>query len=112
MTKYSDLSELEMIAEGDVGFIRETILMFLEETPQNLQSIKNFMAEGDWSSLNKLIHRMKSSCLLFGIKDIMPLMDTLEKTDKEEVIKSMVSKLTRIYEAAMEELRQYILKPF
>ncbi len=62
-----DLSFLYEIADGSDEFIVESIGMFLEQTPQLLNTISNALDAGEWAEAGKASHKLKPNLGFFGM---------------------------------------------
>jgi HPt (histidine-containing phosphotransfer) domain-containing protein len=105
MTKHIDLTELNKVADGDEEFMKETIALLLQEIPENIDHIDSYVTNSDMVSLKKLVHKMKSSFMLIGMKELWPVIGTIEKADTPEVIKQQIPEFVRICRESVEELK-------
>jgi HPt (histidine-containing phosphotransfer) domain-containing protein len=62
-----DLSFLYEIADGSNEFIVESIDMFLEHTPEMLQTITTAIADNDWTLVGSTAHKLKPNLGFFGM---------------------------------------------
>jgi HPt (histidine-containing phosphotransfer) domain-containing protein len=62
-----DLSFLYEIADGSNEFIVESIDMFLEHTPEMLQTITKAIADNDWALVGSTAHKLKPNLGFFGM---------------------------------------------
>ena len=60
-----DLSFLYEIADGSTEFIIESIDMFLEHTPQLLETISTGITNCDWTSVGSAAHKLKPNLGFF-----------------------------------------------
>lgn len=104
MSNHIDLTELNKVADGDQEFMQETIALLLHEIPENVENINQFVTNKDFSSLKKLIHKMKSSFMLIGMKEIWPIIETIEKSDSPEVIFQQIPAFLKICRESLDEL--------
>jgi len=105
MTKHVDLTELNKVADGDQDFMKETIALLVEEIPANVDAINTYVTNGDIVALKKIVHKMKSSFMLIGMKEIWPIIETIEKTDSPETIMQQIPSLVEICKESVEELK-------
>jgi HPt (histidine-containing phosphotransfer) domain-containing protein len=68
-----DLSFLNEIADGSDEFVIESIDMFLQQTPELLQSITEAIAAADWKAVATAAHKIKPNLGFFG----MPVSETI-----------------------------------
>jgi HPt (histidine-containing phosphotransfer) domain-containing protein len=62
-----DLSFLYEIADGSDEFIVDSIGMFLEQTPQLLDTIATAIDAGDWATAASASHKLKPNLGFFGM---------------------------------------------
>jgi HPt (histidine-containing phosphotransfer) domain-containing protein len=105
MTKHVDLTELNKVADGDEEFMKETISLLLVEIPENLKNINEYVSNNDIVSLKKIVHKMKSSFMLIGMKELWPVIGVIEKSDSPETILGQVPEFVTICQEAIEELK-------
>lgn len=65
--------------EGDPDLIVELIDLYLEEVPQQLSAIKDFVLKADESSLKRAVHNLKGSSSNLGVLSISKLCEELEQ---------------------------------
>ncbi|MBD1394929.1 Hpt domain-containing protein [Mucilaginibacter glaciei] len=62
-----DLSFLYEIADGSDEFIVDSITMFLDQTPQLLDTINSAIAAQDWATAASASHKLKPNLGFFGM---------------------------------------------
>jgi len=67
LPKDLDLSMLYDIADGSNEFLIESIDMFLQHTPEMLQSISAGIAANDWTTVASFAHKLKPNLGFFGM---------------------------------------------
>jgi len=78
-----DLSFLNEIADGSNEFIIESIDMFLEHTPEMLQTIGAAIANKDWTLAYQTAHKLKPNLGFFGMPVSQALIQEVEIMAKE-----------------------------
>lgn len=73
-----DLSFLYEIADGSDEFIVESITMFLEQTPQLLDTITSAIAAQDWVTAASASHKLKPNLGFFGMSQSQSDMQEVE----------------------------------
>lgn len=79
-----DLSFLYDIADGSNEFIVESIDMFLQHTPDLLQTIETSVAGKEWGTASSAAHKLKSNLGFFGMPishSIIQAIEVLTKAD-------------------------------
>src|ERR1700729_2282397 len=105
MNTHIDLSELTKVADNDEEFIKEIIVILLQEIPENLNSIEFFVMNKDIASLKKLIHKMKSSFMLVGMKELSPIANAIGKSISTGSILELIPEYVRICKESLGELQ-------
>jgi HPt (histidine-containing phosphotransfer) domain-containing protein len=78
-----DLSFLKEIADGSTEFIIESIDMFLEHTPEMLQTIATAISDKDWTLTYQTAHKLKPNLGFFGMPVSQALIQEVEIMAKE-----------------------------
>ena len=82
-----DLSFITEIADGSDEFIVESIDMFLNQTPDLLETIKRGISEHNWPIVASASHKLKPNLGFFGMKisqGIFQEIETMAKTGAPE----------------------------
>jgi HPt (histidine-containing phosphotransfer) domain-containing protein len=77
-----DLTLLNEIADGSDEFIVESIDMFMQQTPELLQLIKDNIEEKDWNAAGASAHKLKPTLGFFGMLDAQALIQQIEMACK------------------------------
>jgi HPt (histidine-containing phosphotransfer) domain-containing protein len=77
-----DLSLLLEIADGSDEFIVDSIVMFLEQTPESLQQVSDAINAQDWPTAGSAAHKMKSTLGFFGMLNSQALIQQIELSCK------------------------------
>jgi len=73
---------LHEIGDGDAGFIKEVIEVFLQNLPANANSLVQACMDQEWQSVYFIAHKMKASIDLMGIEKLMQEIRTIEQWAK------------------------------
>ncbi len=79
-----DLSDLYAMAKGNKGFIREMAEMFVAQNPGDIAELEKGIALGDYDSISKVAHRMKTSVGFIGLKVLMKPLHELEQLGEQQ----------------------------
>lgn len=105
--KYYDLSQIEELSGGDNNFKKELISIFLEQTPEFLSNMKNFLAQQDWDNLAKEAHTAKSSALIFGMQNAgknLKDVQLLSEARNTETLPQLYAEIEEELSKAVEQL--------
>lgn len=89
---------------GDVELLREVIGLFLDDYPQSLDMIRDAVARGDQSSLERHAHSLKGSVSTFGAQEAFEAALALEKQGRSGDLAQAQDGLCRL-EHALATLR-------
>jgi two-component system sensor histidine kinase/response regulator len=89
---------------GDVELLREVIGLFLDDYPQSLDMIRDAVARGDQSSLERHAHSLKGSVSTFGAQEAFEAAMALEKQGRTGDLAQAQDGLSRL-EHALATLR-------
>ncbi|MES2761193.1 MAG: ATP-binding protein [Bacteroidota bacterium] len=117
-TKNSKLVDLVIIsdrADGDVGYIKEMIHMFIELMPEYFDELNEFYRSKNWEELGKQAHKMKTPAAYFGVEELRELLvkievNTISGKINEEELKSIIKAIQKLSLAAIAELKAELIK--
>lgn len=75
---YLNLSYLEEITDGDPDVMIEMIQLFLDQTPPQLDSIKQSIESGDIKQARVDAHRIKPTFQYVGLMELKEVMQEIE----------------------------------
>ncbi len=106
--KQIDLNYLTDLAEGDVSFIVEMIQLYVARVPNDISKLETSIGSSDWKMVRATAHQMKSSFNHIGLKDIVPLIQSIEDSSNHltdlEQIPEKFAKVKLICAQAVDEL--------
>jgi HPt (histidine-containing phosphotransfer) domain-containing protein len=89
---------------GDLELLREVVGLFLDDYPRSLDMIREAVANGDQSSLERHAHSLKGSVSTFGAQEAFDAALALEKQGRTGDLASSQAGLRRL-ERALTALR-------
>lgn len=108
--KLVDLSTLEKTMRGNKKVILETLEIFLEHLPENLEGINQGVEEKDFAMIRRNAHTMKSSVSILGMNKIQNLLEEMERLSASESdmdrIVELKDSLTFLSDHAVKEIEQ------
>lgn len=81
--KHINPEYLKEISDGGTDLVRDLINMFISQVPMFSEQLDNFYKNGDYISLGKLAHKIKSSVAMMGISELTADMKVLENIAKK-----------------------------
>lgn len=104
----TDLSYLQEMAMGDEEIVIETTEVFLENTPEALEEIKNLYTQEKWDELAKLVHKIKPNFSYMGMNRARELLLDIEEQAKSSNISdelpNQITEFSEICNRAFDEL--------
>lgn len=83
--KYTDLSYLRKQTKGNQELMKKMITLYLKQTPELLNTIKEGTEVKDWVTVNTAVHKMIPSFWMMGID---PVFEKMSKTLQEHTSKN------------------------
>ncbi|KAA3599314.1 MAG: Hpt domain-containing protein [Calditrichaeota bacterium] len=115
MNSIIDLDYLESLIEGyeedRAEFLEMMIETFLEEMPKELKNLELHYKNGDWDSVQKNAHKIKSMIASMGMKETLEIINKIElcaETEELDLIKEMILEVKIRCEIAFEESNQIL----
>jgi PAS domain S-box-containing protein len=107
--KVTDLTYLNEASAGNKTFIKEMITIFLEQTPDFINHLKETSKGKNWPEFRKTMHKLKPTITMMGIHflqgDIPKIENSIKKETDLDTIPALVDKMESICKRAYEELK-------
>ena len=104
-----DLSKLKEIAKGNQEFIDRMVQMFIDQGPSSVQEITEAFKAKDFSTVNKVAHRFKTSVNNMGIStlktDITEIELLAESDPSSEKLGGLIAKLETVIGQVITQLK-------
>jgi HPt (histidine-containing phosphotransfer) domain-containing protein len=111
--KHINLDYLDEMSDGSEDLKCDLIGMFIKQVPIFSEQLDRLYENGDFYSLGKLAHKIKSSVAMMGIDELTTDMKLLERfaTEGKEVEKFpvFISKFKEISNEAVTELNTILI---
>ncbi|HEY9220819.1 MAG TPA: CheR family methyltransferase [Lutibacter sp.] len=109
--KCTDLSYLKQRTKANQKLLMEMISLYLEQTPSILDAMKQSVADKDWPSLYKAVHKLIPSFAIMGINADFENMakkvqEYASKEQNTDEIPSLVILLDKVCKQACDELTE------
>lgn len=105
-----NLTYLNEMMGGNRELMVEILDLFLKQTPQELQDVKDAVDNGDYLKIKTYSHKMKSSVGIIGISAVLTILQQMEdlgaKGEGIENIKELNKKLNLICNQAINEIEK------
>jgi HPt (histidine-containing phosphotransfer) domain-containing protein len=110
--KIIDFNHLDSIINGDEGFKKELIRIFLEQIPVFIDNMKKYFESNKLEELAREAHTAKSSALIFGmentgqlLKEIQFLSESKEPSQIPSLIKQVETELNHAKTELLDALK-------
>lgn len=107
--KHIDLTYLRTLSNGDKGFIKEMISLFIDQTPDMLARMSNYLNLQDWKALSSAAHKMKPSVMFVGLKetekDLKKVEDYSAERKNTADIPIILARINEVCKVAVDELK-------
>lgn len=82
--------------EGDDGFLRELIQIFLEDTPQRIGELEQSLASGDTACFTRAAHSIKGSASNMGAEQLRSVAEKLETHSRTQGLSGAIEMVDSI----------------
>lgn len=107
--KLYSLSQLESLSGGDEVFINKMVEMFLELTPQTIETLKETYASDELEAMGAAAHKIKPTIDMMGIETLKQSIRDLEQNGKNrahlELIPGQLTEVCDTLEKVVEQLK-------
>jgi len=114
--QFIDLDYLMSNWSNNTSMIEKLMQMFIETTPAQVQSLKNYVSEEHWEQVRETSHNLISSFSIFGTNDLSNLLANMEAiTSKSEVsekndLKRLMNSVEEMSQSVFEEVNDALSK--
>ena len=105
------IENLKSLSPEDDSFLKEIVGVFLEDTPQRIQELKQSHAAGDVASFSRAAHSIKGSSSNLGASRLRSAAEWLEHGSKKEPLANLeagIPALEAAFAAAKAELERLV----
>ena len=111
--KHINLEYLDEMSDGSLDLKHDLIKMFIKQVPIFSEQLDDLYQSGDYFSLGKLAHKIKSSVAMMGINELATDMKKLENSAAEgrekEQYPIYISRFKAISTEAINELNTILI---
>jgi len=101
-----DISELERMGNGDPGFLKEMIILFIDSSTASLLAIEENLEKEDFNAIAELAHKLASPVKYMNVTEVYTTVKELENLSKEGAEKSAISKKSAQLKNEIETLNR------
>ncbi len=110
--RYIKLDYLNELTGGDEELMDEMMKLFLENTPEALENLKNLHSQQNWEEIKKAAHKFKPTLSYMGIKELDGVVPEIEKMalahDPDNKITSLLYTLKHYCGEAIKEITAHL----
>jgi len=86
--QFIDLGYLKITCSGDQMMMQVIMKMFVDKTPSLINALNKSVSDGEWKEVHAVSHKLKSSFLTFGAKDLSEMLGVIESKTSEDRLNS------------------------
>ncbi len=98
------LDKINEMAEGDNDFINSVISVFLEEVPQDLESLEKALEAGNYEQVYQLAHKIKPNVDLLGMEQTRAAALEIETLGKSEANMAQIQNVFPVLKKDIEQV--------
>ena len=109
-----DLEGLRKLSGNDEEFINEILELYSQRVERDIEELERAFEAKDWDALRFVSHRMRSSSIPLGLKDLVVLLKRTElelKSGSLSRIPEYVTRIISITKQAQSEVNNLIKEP-
>lgn len=91
-----DIEGLRRLSGNDEAFITEILRLYTEQATKDVIELENSSALDDWNTIRFVVHRMRSSAVPLGLKDLVVLLKKVEMKLKDDIYENVQSEIEEI----------------
>ncbi len=108
--KYTDLTYLRELANGNNEFVKEMLGIFIRETPEAINKIETHLKNKEWQLLCNVLHKIRPSMTFVALKEIEGVVQDAEEYAGSETnlekLPEMIMKIKTICAEGILELQE------
>ncbi len=105
-----NLAKVYAISDSDAGFVKQIVVLFLEEVPEEIKNIRQGLKEKDYSQVYHAAHKIKPTLDLLGMdlayEDVIAVESWSKAKGKKKEIKDVVKSLKNLVGLTIKELKK------
>jgi HPt (histidine-containing phosphotransfer) domain-containing protein len=108
--KIVNLELLSKTVNGNKAVIISVIDVFIEELPKDITELNSAVSSGDFVTINRQCHKMRSSVSIMGINEMVCLLEEIEdlgsKAEGIEQIRNLSLQFNNMINRVMQEVQE------
>ncbi|MCH2214206.1 MAG: Hpt domain-containing protein [Flavobacteriales bacterium] len=106
-----DVNGLKQLSGDDKEFVNDILKLYTERTTADLTELERARNVSDWSKVRFVIHRMRSSAVPLGLKELVILLRKVEnklRSDQVEGISSEIEEIAQHSREAVKDAKSHL----
>lgn len=107
--------QLLKFADGDIDFVKDMLTTFVNNTPENIENIRNFYKSSDWHKLSVELHKIKPTYKYLFVKSVENLLRSSEELCEQNPtgmeLRSNLDAIEDITQKVIEEANYLLQHP-
>lgn len=108
-SEFIDVEGLRRLSGNDNVFVSEILKLYTERTTSDLKELSQAYYGKDWNTVRFLVHRMRSSAVPLGLKNLVVLLKKVEMGIRDgkaiENVDNHVEEILTIAQLAIDDAR-------
>ncbi len=108
MGTYYKLHKINELADNDQGFVRDIVLVFLTEIPEDIKIIQKAISKNDYNTVYQVAHKIKPTIELFDIgvlSHVVNIQDWGKYKQKDVDIQAELKTVVSMLDKVVSELK-------
>lgn len=109
--KYTDLNYLNNFSDGNEKFVREVVVICVEQTTKEIINLKAALAAGEFKRIGQICHKLRSSMGFMGISaEVTEKLKQLESfaMNGPDEFKAETARMIEIVSRVKDELQEVV----
>ncbi|WP_461452306.1 Hpt domain-containing protein [Mucilaginibacter sp.] len=102
-----DLTTIYAISDGNTEFLNQLLVVFTDAVSKDLNTAKQAAANGNWTEVGQIAHKIKPSLSHFGVTSLTDVIRGLEHNNGNDPqhLKLLTDKLISVMEEVLAGLK-------
>jgi|SRR5690606_29897925 len=109
--KIIDIEGLRRLSGNDEAFVAEILKLYTDQASKDVKELETGRALEDWNTIRFVVHRMRSSAVPLGLKDLVVLLKKVEmklKNEDFENVQSEIAEIIAISKQAIDDAKHQL----
>ena len=98
-----DLADLKNQTGNDDDFLHQMVILFIKQTSENLERITLSIQQKNWGETHFIVHKMKPTINLFGIKSLKQIIVETEELSRDTINEKKILENLKLIEKVLKQ---------